>query len=392
MHMIIKKKTAINALLIVLLIPPNGIEQTSLNQVSKMIGAIIGLALIISILMKYKEKLKLLIIPIILLLIETLSTLIVDSSSIFPWVILGFNILGCCSLVVREAEKNIHSLIHSMLIVFYSYIVIEILSIFAGSNFLYNFNQVFLLYPVCAILLLIELETKKRRKIAFELLFWVLTTSVVFMTFRVNAIEGKTGDIEGSFFASVFAIVFIKVFDKSRIIEKVKMKTVLVGTLVLQFGVVFTQGMLTIPAVQYFISNILNKPINLTGRTLLWAQSFEYLQRNMLWGYGASWIGLDIWGSFYPPHNQFLYFALLGGVGVLIVFCIWMVAISKQVDQANEHKDERVAKIFAWGWLGLLVSLSFLSYGYKQMLPIFSLMMLSWQAPKALYYGRNKDK
>ena len=71
----IKKRTIVNIILIILLMPPNGIEQINvLNQASKIIGSIAGVYLLIPCFRDFK-KYKSLVWVLIMMIFETISTI-----------------------------------------------------------------------------------------------------------------------------------------------------------------------------------------------------------------------------------------------------------------------------------------------------------------------------
>lgn len=373
-----KKRTILNCVFIILMILPNCLEYIDvLKRPSKALSMIVAIFVIIyfrrNVTLKHDNGFWCM---NILVVSETIATFI-SGGNIVTWATVGVVMLGLGCLISSELKKNKESMINALIIVFGAYILIESLSIFMGKDFLYNFNQVYLLFPAVAFLILIAKEILNADKKKYEFFFWLLLIVSVLMPFKVNAMLGKAGDIEASFYISVIAILIGRLLWKNKIVQCIRLKIMLLGILVIQIGIVFTQSFLSIPMVVSFVENVLHKPITLTGRTVLWEKSIELIIQKPIFGYGASWSGIEIWEQYVPPHNQFLYFLLFGGVLVLGAFVFWLLVIMRQLKFAYSNESNKKIYIYcSWTLGGQLLMMSLLSYGYRQLLPFFVILII----------------
>ena len=84
---------------------------------------------------------------------------------------------------------------------------------------------------------------------------------------------------------------------------------------------------LSIPQVQGFIENVLQKDVTLTGRTILWQLAFKDIISKPLLGYGGYFIqgryDLSL-TSTYPCHTQYLQMLLDGGIMLFACYCCFV--------------------------------------------------------------------
>lgn len=97
---------------------------------------------------------------------------------------------------------------------------------------------------------------------------------------------------------------------------------------------------LSLPQVQDFIENVLQKDVTLTGRTYLWQLAFVDIIRKPIFGYGGYFLQgrYDLsFTSTYPCHTQYLQMLLDGGI--ILFACYWFLVLYLFLASKNPSKN-----------------------------------------------------
>lgn len=113
----------------------------------------------------------------------------------------------------------------------------------------------------------------------------------------------------------------------------------------------------------FVIENILHKSITFTGRTFLWTQAITKIKNNLLWGVGVQKHNeyFKLWGSIFSSHNQFLQFAVEGGLVTIAFFVLAIIICSVFLYRYRHHI---VGKILSAAVFASLVSILTEVIGY----------------------------
>ena len=107
-----------------------------------------------------------------------------------------------------------------------------------------------------------------------------------------------------------------------------------------------------------FITGVLGKSVELTGRTVIWDNAFPIIARAPLMGYGVN----DSFGAFVPwvgdapwqAHNQLLQMAHDGGVVSVALLIALMLVAGRPVDRICGHARYRAAFVGVYAALSVM--------------------------------------
>lgn len=128
----------------------------------------------------------------------------------------------------------------------------------------------------------------------------------------------------------------------------------------------------------WLIEDILNKSINLTGRTLIWDAALLYIARSPIWGYGQSSVfSFAFASSEIPAHNQFLDIAVVCGIPGLILFGVVLFAVFRKL---GKFRKSFVSRLVACTLLGyIIMSIAESPNPYQ---PWFILFAVAYRVPE----------
>lgn len=128
----------------------------------------------------------------------------------------------------------------------------------------------------------------------------------------------------------------------------------------------------------WLIEDVLNKNINLSGRTVIWDAALLYIIRNPIWGYGQSSVfSFAFASSEIPAHNQFLDIAIVCGIPGMILFGIVLFAVFRKL---GKYRESFVSRLVACTLLGYIVmSIAESPNPYQ---PWFILFAIAYRVPE----------
>ncbi len=137
-----------------------------------------------------------------------------------------------------------------------------------------------------------------------------------------------------------------------RVISKIiNIKNVLIITLTLYIFVVVFRFQ---EVFSYLLIDLLQRDINLTGRTTIWDMAFQLIMESPVWGYGTHNSGAIIFSSYkeWYAHNFILDILLQGGVLALIPFISYLGIIAKKM---SVRRNEVGNRICTWAIFVILI-------------------------------------
>ena len=131
-----------------------------------------------------------------------------------------------------------------------------------------------------------------------------------------------------------------------------------------------------------FITNVLNKPINFSGRTTLWIQAVDKIFNSPMLGYGFgeenvyafSFSGASGILSGFSCHDGYLRLLLEGGAVIMVMYLLIYYRVYRDCRQAwSKNKDIHILAYAATGFLlGCIFEAEYTSFIYLVMLAILS--------------------
>lgn len=115
----------------------------------------------------------------------------------------------------------------------------------------------------------------------------------------------------------------------------------------------------------FFIEDVLHKSLTLTGRTLMWDQAFELIQKSPLIGYGIAERGHIFFNNkFQYGHNVVIELLLTSGIIGLIAFIVLCVVVGRKLYKSQEHRWSSLATwcVFSIFFVMLIESYFHVSY------------------------------
>lgn len=362
----VRKQDLVVGLLLCCLMQPNSIKYTQFAAIGSLIAIIVSCLIIV----KYgcdSRNMNTFAWIALLSFVQTISTLYNHGSIITCVKNLGI-LIALSIFIPSRMNKNSKGLLKTVTFIVAGYIILESITTLWGIDFLYSYNQVYILYPLLVYPLIIDWKNNKDKK--SRNLYAAFTVLVIAIPILFSKSRGL-GDVEWTFYLELLIVAAFCLFDK-------KMKNIssyiLVGVIfAINITVVVTGSLLRIPYIANIITNIFHKSLTLTGRTELWEASIALIIKKPILGYGMSWEGLRIWDGFYVPHNQFLYFTVIAGIPFLCIVLIWLMQVLKKAESLDRKIIGAIGKYCI---ISGLASFTTLSYGYDQMIPFFILVML----------------
>ncbi|EHQ91860.1 lipid A core-O-antigen ligase-like enyme [Desulfosporosinus youngiae DSM 17734] len=149
---------------------------------------------------------------------------------------------------------------------------------------------------------------------------------------------------------SVFALTVILIYpyiQHNWLYKIVCAKTGVILFFLLSFSFVFWE---LSERLKWLISDILNRDVTLSNRTLIWSIVFEYVEKKPIMGYGmwnsegfSDLIGIK---EAIHAHNQMLVYLFTGGMVLLLLFSILMIIFAIRVDAVKDSYSACLIAIF----------------------------------------------
>ena len=112
--------------------------------------------------------------------------------------------------------------------------------------------------------------------------------------------------------------------------------------LLIHYLIVFVQIQSTNPWLSYFITEVLNKQITLTGRVKIYNRFGEIMQNHWLFGYGYTSDRIIEVTKLANTQNGFLQVIYVGGLVSFAVFMIMMFYIIAQIIKIKNKKEQNI--------------------------------------------------
>lgn len=183
-------------------------------------------------------------------------------------------------------------------------------------------------YLYLFLMILVFLKCKRMKK--YQQLLMVLFG--MFMSFYVDCTTGVLG---------IFAFCAVMFLPEKFKAGKIKYWWI-GGMLLIHYLIVFVQIQSTNPWLSYFITEVLNKQITLTGRVKIYNRFGEIMQNHWLFGYGYTSDRIIEVTKLANTQNGFLQVIYVGGLVSFAVFMIMMFYIIAQIIKIKNKKEQNI--------------------------------------------------
>ena len=315
--------------------------------------------LILKIILK-REKPSLVLILILIAIISLgISTKLSSTGEMSKYISSAIVIL--CTILVFEwgIKKRAQLFIKSLLFMLECWIVINLFTIIlfpqglykAGSyssNYFLGYDNTHIRIHILALTISYIYSFSINKKLSFRTIaLYVISLLSNFTVFSATGII--------AILLWGICIFFITINDKKGICKKLdifNIKSSLIGGIIGSFILV---GISSNSTFSYIVENIFGKDMTLSGRTYIWINSIEAINKSLVWGYGyeqdnaISMRLVKQIGFGTSPHNFYLELLYNGGIILLIIVILIYLLMSKKL---SEYKNLSMVKGVA---LSLLV-------------------------------------
>ena len=270
--------------------------------------------------------------PIIIFFLIAGVLTILHNGSLHAWLANAINTIGLTLLIYLSILQSRKKTIHTLVTIFDSYILINFIctllypdGIFDGSYLLgMNYNSI---GPVLFCGLMIHYYAYSMQ-IRSRLSFYILSGISIATTIIVGSMTSTVGCI------IITAFTFIPTYT----LRQITLISFFFFYLVFQAFIVFYLGDISENEhAVFFIEEILQKDLDFTNRTFVWAESKKLIQKSPITGYGiqsSEWFSDIFWVK--SSHNIIYQILIFGGY---LLFSVFIYIIFKCVKQATQSRS-----------------------------------------------------
>jgi len=287
-----------------------------------------------------------------------------------------FCMIALIIFITKSLENNSYDVIHSLALIYHFFIIANFILLILFPQGIYKTSVISyhnghllgddnaLIYVLLPGIIITCVDSIiKKKKISFlniieilmcEISFikvWSATSVVCFSLFILLLIVDKIKKIPVSILISIF----------------------IVALLILLFG-------LSSPIIQNIILNVLHKSVTLSGRTLVWRDSFILIKNRLLSGYGGyfSYGKFYYNGMYYPCHTPYLQILLDSGiVGMILYVCLFISVFLK----IRKNYNNRAIRIVTIGIICIMINYIL---EYSQFFHLYILLCLAYNFDNVL--------
>lgn len=192
-----------------------------------------------------------------------------------------------------------------------------------------------------AIIMTVIYSLIKHHNINFFVYLFSILTIVAF-----NYIDSKSATI------SMIFLLILLIFYKNRVLKKfINYKFVMVFAILYFYLVVYLRIEIQMSS---FVSDILHRNPNLTGRFHIWDRAFYFIQQKLLLGYGLEYIKVSILRfGINHVHNIFLDLLYSGGLLSLCIYAILMVLIGIKL---YKYRSSPISSVITFGFFAFFIA------------------------------------
>ena len=254
--------------------------------------------------------------------------------------LISIRIIGLFLMIEYLTEINqfyslivIYSRLTSIFVIFNDIIILIFPTLTSNMEPYYFIGNKFaVIYTHLQLLVLLLVRKNVEQRNCYKIYIILLAFLTAFMALRVECMTGLTGLI-----IFISFCILIKVTQNIFYNPAVFFASLIVSSLF----VIAYEIILRFPLIQNLIISVFNRSLTLTGRTYIYANLFQILKENWLWGYG--------YGSSYEICVKYLHFAdtqngifewiLQSGIFVTACIVILLLVIINLYKKSKERRE-----------------------------------------------------
>lgn len=138
-----------------------------------------------------------------------------------------------------------------------------------------------------------------------------------------------------------------------------------------------------------FITNVLHRDVTFTGRTNIWDKAIYYIQNKLFLGNGRlTSLEREEYLGVTSAHNQFLNFLFEGGIFLLVVIIVTIIAVSNKIKKCNNLKIVSVLLATTLSYVFMWISEPF---SYSGTALMFMVWLFMYRSPELFNIEKKQD-
>lgn len=371
------KNFLVSILLICLLLP--FIQQRTFEELPRLLVIFYSFGPVLSATIMYllcfvRKKIhfsRYLVFNIIIWMSSVLTTILFNNSSGISFLLKNVYIfIGFMLFLNSEFKDNPIRLIHILAYIYHMFILLNFILFLIFPSGIYSVSLVSyhsghllgddnaLIYIILPGLIINIIDSYlNKNKISILCVFEIIST--IYMFIKLWTVTSLL---------CIFLFTFLLIFTKK--INKINLNIFIYVFFVVCFVLFFG---LDNPFIKSFVENTLHKSITLSGRVILWSNSFKMIKNRLFLGYGGYFNHghFLLNGMIYPCHTPYLQMVIDGGILNLLLFFIMIVLA---YHEGNKFKNNRIAVISIIGLTVMLINYIFEYSQYYHLMIILALI------------------